>query len=187
MAGSSSRRIPGQPVISGDVEYVGFWARVGASIIDTILVMLVTAPLIYWVYGADQGASADVDINDLVAAVSAGDMPRLQFYLQSLTAELTTPKGPLDVLINWVLPAVAIIVFWLTRKATPGKMAVGANVVDAKTGEPISVGQAIVRYLGYYVSLFPLCLGLLWVAFDPRKQGFHDKLARTVVVRSKQR
>ncbi len=159
-------------MISEDLEYVGFWPRVGASIIDTILVLLVTAPLVSWIYGADP----DPDLNELLTA-----------DLQSLLAYLVTPKGPLDVLINWVLPAAVIIVFWLTREATPGKMAVGARVVDAKTGKAISVSQGIIRYLGYYVSIFPLLLGLLWVAFDPRKQGFHDKLAGTVVVRAKNR
>ena len=41
----------------------------------------------------------------------------------------------------------------------------------------------MIRYLGYYVSAIPFGLGLLWVAFDPRKQGWHDKMAGTVVVR----
>jgi len=60
-------------------------------------------------------------------------------------------------------------------------------VVDARTGGPLSVSQAILRYLGYFVSTIPLCLGLLWVGFDARKQGWHDKIAGTVVVRSKHR
>ena len=38
------------------------------------------------------------------------------------------------------------------------------------------------RYLSYIVSLLPLCLGFLWVARDARKQGFHDKIAKTVVL-----
>jgi uncharacterized RDD family membrane protein YckC len=36
----------------------------------------------------------------------------------------------------------------------------------------------IVRYLGYFVSSIPFGLGLFWVAFDARKQGWHDKMAR---------
>ncbi len=43
--------------------------------------------------------------------------------------------------------------------------------------------QLIGRYLGYYVSIFALGVGFLWVAFDPRKQGWHDKMAGTVVIR----
>ena len=162
-----------------NLEYVGFWPRVGAVIIDTIVVLLLTAPLISWIYGADE----QLDLNELLAM----DPESQPTYLRGLLTAMITPKGPLDVLISWVLPAIAIVVLWLTRSATPGKMAIGARIVDATTGNAISIRQGIVRYLGYYVSSFPLCLGLVWVAFDPRKQGWHDKLAGTVVVRAKNR
>jgi uncharacterized RDD family membrane protein YckC len=94
-------------------------------------------------------------------------------------------KGPADFLLQWVLPAVAIIVFWIARQATPGKMAIRAKIVDADTGAPMTRAQAIGRYLGYYVSLFGLGFGFFWVGWDKRKQGWHDKLAGTVVVRSR--
>jgi uncharacterized RDD family membrane protein YckC len=64
-------------------------------------------------------------------------------------------------------------------------MLLSLRVVDAKTGGSLSVGQSIARYLGYFVSVIPFCLGLIWVAFDSKKQGWHDKIAGTVVVRSK--
>jgi uncharacterized RDD family membrane protein YckC len=140
-----------------ELEYVGFWARVGASIIDTLLVMVICAPLLLWIYGADYWLSDEFI------------------------------KGPADVLINWILPAIAIVLFWIYRQATPGKMVISARIVDAKTGGKPTTGQLIGRYFGYYVSTIPLFLGLIWVAFDPRKQGWHDKLAGTVVVRSRVR
>ncbi len=96
-------------------------------------------------------------------------------------------QGPADFLINWLLPAIAVVVFWIYRQATPGKIAIGARIVDADTGGKPSTRQLIVRYLGYYVSMLPLMAGIVWVAFDPRKQGWHDKLAGTVVVRSRHR
>ena len=71
------------------------------------------------------------------------------------------------------------------RQATPGKMAIGAKIVDAKTGGNASTGQLIGRYFAYYVSILPLMLGIIWVGIDPKKQGFHDKLAGTMVVRSR--
>jgi len=144
-------------MIADDLEYVGFWPRVGASIIDTIIVMIITAPPLIWLYGWEYYTDIDRPLVD----------------------------GPGDFLISWLLPAVGIVWFWLRKEATPGKMAIGARVVDAVTGRAISARQGIVRYLGYFVSTLPLCLGLLWVAFDPRKQGWHDKLAGTVVVRSR--
>jgi uncharacterized RDD family membrane protein YckC len=73
------------------------------------------------------------------------------------------------------------VIFWIARSATPGKMLLSLKIVDAKTFGPITPGQAIGRYLGYYVSMFGLFLGIFWVGWDPRKQGWHDKLAGTVV------
>jgi uncharacterized RDD family membrane protein YckC len=62
-------------------------------------------------------------------------------------------------------------------------MAIRARIVDARTGQAPTTRQDLIRYFGYLLSVMPLGLGYLWVAFDPRKQGFHDKLAGTVVVR----
>ena len=64
---------------------------------------------------------------------------------------------------------------------TPGKMLLGLRVVQA-TGEPMTFGLAFLRWVGYIISKIAACLGFLWVAFDRRKQGWHDKIAGTVVV-----
>jgi uncharacterized RDD family membrane protein YckC len=87
------------------------------------------------------------------------------------------------VVINYFLPAIVVILFWVYKSATPGKMILGLKIVDARTGGIPSTGQLIGRYLGYYVSTIPLLLGLIWVGIDVRKQGWHDKLAGTVVIR----
>jgi len=55
--------------------------------------------------------------------------------------------------------------------------------VDATTGAPIGFGRAALRYVGFVVSILVCYIGLIWAAFDPRKQGWHDKVARTVVIR----
>ena len=97
----------------------------------------------------------------------------------------TLVMGPADFVINWLLPAAFVLALWIKLSATPGKMAVRAIIVDARTGGKPSTRQFIIRYLGYYVSMIPLFLGILWVGFDARKQGWHDKLAGTVVVQRK--
>ena len=75
-----------------------------------------------------------------------------------------------------------IVGFWRHCGATPGKLAVGLKVVDAQTGGRPSTGRLVVRVLCYVVSAIPLYLGFLWVAVDRRKQGWHDKIAGTIVV-----
>ncbi|MDR1994021.1 RDD family protein [Azonexus sp.] len=142
-----------------EFEYVGFWPRVGATIIDVIIIMIITVPLLVAIYGKSYFFA---DETPLIA-------------------------GWADFLISWVFPAVATILFWLHKQATPGKMAISARVVDAQTGNSLTVGQSIGRYFGYVIAMLPLFLGIIWVAFDPRKQGWHDKLAGTVVIRLKNR
>ena len=55
--------------------------------------------------------------------------------------------------------------------------------VRAIAGLDIGIGRAIGRFVGYLISSFVLSIGLIWAAFDPRKQGWHDKMASTFVVR----
>jgi uncharacterized RDD family membrane protein YckC len=66
-------------------------------------------------------------------------------------------------------------------------MAIGARIVDAETGEGVGIGTALIRYLGYFVSAIGLFVGFVWVGLDPRKQGWHDHMAGTVVVRKRDR
>lgn len=78
--------------------------------------------------------------------------------------------------------AAAVIGFWRYCGATPGKIAMDIKIVDAKTGGPPSTARLVVRFLCYFLSAAPLYLGFLWIAIDRRKQGWHDKIAGTVVI-----
>jgi uncharacterized RDD family membrane protein YckC len=86
-------------------------------------------------------------------------------------------------LIALLAIAAAVIGFWRYCGATPGKLALGLRIVDAKSGRPPTIGRLVVRFLAYFVSA-PFYLGFLWVAIDRRKQGWHDKIAGTVVINS---
>lgn len=134
------------------IKYAGFWVRVAAAIIDNILLLLVTMPLLYAVYGP------------------------AYFSLER------SSSGIFDILVSYILPIVAILLFWTYKQATPGKMLFSTKIVDAKTGDKPSLGQWVIRYIGYIPSTLILGLGLLWVGWDSRKQGWHDKMAGTVVV-----
>lgn len=66
--------------------------------------------------------------------------------------------------------------------ATLGKQAMGIKVVTA-SGQPIDYKTAALRYIGYIISGLALGLGFIWVLFDEKKQGWHDKIANTYVVK----
>jgi len=104
------------------------------------------------------------------------------FYGGEYFTSSSAVQGVSDVIINYIFPIFAIILFWVYKSATPGKMVFCVKIVDEKTGGKPSVKQCIIRYIGYYVSLIPLGLGFFWVAWDDKKQGWHDKMAGTVVV-----
>ena len=58
------------------------------------------------------------------------------------------------------------------------------NIRVARTdGSTLTVSGAVIRFVGLIVSFAVLFLGVIWVVFDSQKQGWHDKLARTYVVR----
>jgi uncharacterized RDD family membrane protein YckC len=64
---------------------------------------------------------------------------------------------------------------------TPGKSLLGVQVVSIE-GTSISFGTAFLRSVGYMVSSLVFCLGFIWIGFDKKKQGWHDKIAGTVVI-----
>ncbi len=139
------------------VEYVGFWLRVLASLFDTLLIIIMLVPII-------------IGVSSLLG------LSYVAFVYETST---------LSIIVQYVLPAIVVILFWVVKSATPGKSLIGAKIVDADSGTQPSTGQFVGRYLGYYIATIPLFLGLLWVGWDRRKQGWHDKLAGTVVVRGK--
>ena len=94
----------------------------------------------------------------------------------------TDARGVLGFVVNWVPLGGAIIAFWVMKGATPGKLAIAAAVVDADTHAPVDFWQALTRYVGYFISTLPVLAGLAWIGLDARKQGWHDKMARTVVI-----
>ena len=106
-------------------EYAGFWVRVGAFIVDSILFALIIFPLGFFIYG--------------------------EKYL-----ELDGPRyhGLVDFLISQGVPAIATILFWIYKNATPGKMVIHAKIVDATIGNTPSTNQCISRYFAYIVPPF---------------------------------
>jgi len=149
------------------VIYLGFWARFVAFLIDSTAATLILAPVTARVM--DEIVIADYDL---------ADQAELMLLLQRLTAQMS---------FDLLLMGTIFVLFWVFKNATPGKMLFRCVIVDAETLAPPSTAQNIVRYLCYYVSLIPLGLGFFWIGFDRRKQGWHDKIARTVVIKGRPR
>lgn len=142
-------------------RYAGFWRRLGATVIDNLILIPLLGVIGAWVFGSASAPALD-DFSP--AGIQAMEQQLLQQLLPlALTLALT-------------------VFFWVRFVGTPGKLLLHCHVVDAKTLAPLGVGQSVVRYIGYLISLLPFGLGFLWIALDPRKQAWHDKLAGSVVI-----
>ncbi len=146
------------------MTYAGFWIRFWASVIDTFVMLLLFVPLMISMYG----------LNSTSMEMSGDNM--------SYSASSYNLEGDGNFFLNYLLPAIVVMAFWVYKSATPGKMLTKLTIVDAKTGKKPTLVQFLLRYVGYFVSSIFL-LGFIWVAFDKRKQGWHDKIAGTVVVK----
>lgn len=154
-------------------RYAGFGMRMLASAIDTalsILIMLPAASIFYKIYG----------YNNIQQLLSRGDLAPADMSREQLIDFISYQL----VSFTWqnVIMAAAVIIFWIYRSATPGKILLKMKIVDAKTGGAPSTGQLVMRYLGYFISLLPLAIGFIWIYYDKKHQGFHDKIAGTIVI-----
>ncbi|MDP4599231.1 MAG: RDD family protein [Pseudomonadales bacterium] len=148
----------------GTLAYVGFRRRFMAFLIDSLFASILLYPLT-WLFTSP--------------ALSMGvDLTNAQQVNQMISGMLT------HLSIQTVLVGGVFVALWMRWGSSPGKMLLQCHIVDAHTGGPATTRQLVIRYIGYYLSLLPLGLGFFWIGLAPRKQGWHDMLANTLVVRT---
>jgi uncharacterized RDD family membrane protein YckC len=140
--------------MNGTSMYAGFWRRVAAWILDALILGVVTVPLSLALGGGnDIGADSSMNYSPAAQSISTA-LGWLYFALMESS----------------------------TKQATLGKMALGITVTDLE-GRRIGFGKATGRYFAKILSALILFIGFIMVAFTARKQGLHDILAGTLVVK----
>ena len=148
-------------------KFAGFWRRLVAYLIDSTIITIVffvlfMIAMMAFLFGSMSGNSSE------------------------WLADLMDPTRASSILIfTWIFYAAMTIAYFTyfhgTTGRTPGKMLLGLQVLSA-AGTPISFDIAFLRAVGYLVSGALFNIGFIWAAFDKRKQGWHDKIADTVVI-----
>jgi uncharacterized RDD family membrane protein YckC len=87
--------------------------------------------------------------------------------------------------LTFILGLAYYLYFWSSygHGQTLGKRALSIRVVKTD-GTELTLVDALIRYVGLIVSCIPVFIGVIWVAFDANKQGWHDKIAKTYVVKA---
>ena len=139
------------------VRLIGFGWRFAAILVDVIFILFITSALA-------------ITLSFLAWLIGAfrpyGDV---------------VPFTNLALILGILISVGYYTYFWTKSGQTIGKTVVGIKVVSAD-GSPLTWGQAFLRYVGYIVSSLLLSLGFLWVIMDKRRQGWHDKIAKTYVI-----
>ena len=146
------------------------------------------------VAGADYAAGATYAAATPAAAgyvAPLADMPRAGFWIRMAALLLDTilvgfamsllhPFGDFHIVVLAIYGAV----MWKLRGTTVGGIVFDLHVVRLD-GRPVDWETAIIRALGCFLSLAVVGLGFIWIALDDNHQAWHDKIAGTVVVRSR--
>ena len=107
--------------------------------------------------------------------------------VSSILASMTG-NGPSGTTSNGFSFLIGLAYFCYFWSAQGGGQTLGMRVLNLKVvrtdGSALTITQALIRYLGLFVSFICLAIGVIWVAFDADKQGWHDKIAGTYVVRT---
>ncbi len=128
-------------------EYAGFWIRVAASLLDSLIIIVIGFVIVLPV----------IMINEsLLSAMSFVLYPAYFLYYPIMESS--------------------------RHQATFGKKAVGLMVTNESL-EPISFMTALGRNLGKILSALILYIGYIMVAFTEKRQGLHDIISHTLVIK----
>jgi uncharacterized RDD family membrane protein YckC len=133
-----------------------------------------------------------VSVPDVPVGATTGELlPRAGFWIRLLATTLDLllvgmaaaflHRGFHWFLLLWTLYH---LTFWSWRGMTVGGMVLGLRVIRID-GQPMNIAVALVRLFASLFSLVPCGLGFVWAAWSPDKQSWHDKMAGTLVVKSR--
>ncbi len=142
-----------------NISYGGFWRRSVAFSIDKVILLIISLIVYY-----------------IGSRIMAPDYGLIDLFSPSVYTLLWSYYG-----VTIVLDMVYFTYFHGMTGQTPGKRLLGLRVIQ-KSGAPMTLGAAFLRWVGYLISKIFLYMGFIWVAFSRGKRGWHDIIAGTYVV-----
>lgn len=147
-------------VAAPTVAFTGFWRRFVSYILDAIIMWVVFGSL------------------ELMFGIKAWQLTPSPEEVSS-TMGLRMVFGVLSLASNWLY---FTMMESSKYQGTVGKIALSLRVTDLE-GNRISFGRANGRYWSKILSFFTLCIGFMMIGWTKKKQGLHDMIANTVVLR----
>jgi uncharacterized RDD family membrane protein YckC len=159
-----------QPVASPrshPVRLAGFFSRLIAFGLDLVFISVINLVVL-------------TGIGLIINFFFASNFERFP-VIQTVADTIIASSEILMALFGTFFGFIYFIFFWVISGFTPGKALLGLRVVRSD-GRPVNLGRAVLRLIAYLIAALPLFLGFIWILFDNRRQGWHDKIARTYVI-----
>ncbi len=157
-------------------KYASLNRRIIAASIDSVIASFTLEPFTVWFM------RKFYHMQDIAPSTIAKALENDNTAFSELFKLLVESGKIQEFSIEILLYLLANAICWKLWSATPGKLLLGIRIVDVKTDKPISDRQIILRLLGYIPACGFFFLGILWIGFNKRRQGWHDLIAGTAVI-----
>ncbi|MGA1843145.1 MAG: RDD family protein [bacterium] len=145
-----------------DLPRAGFWIRLLAFIIDLFCIGLIETVF-----------SWSITLGTITGARLLEMNPETMLDVRQFLTNIT-----------WIVIVALYFIYFHGRFGqTPGKRLLHLKVIRTD-GSPLGFTKAAERFIGYILSFLPLYVGFLLIAFSKEKQGLHDLIAKTFVIRT---
>lgn len=165
------------PKTEDGIALATFSDRLFASAFDTIIIMIFFGPAMLALSKLLHGGKTLHGVLQEIPEFQSGD------FAGAVGSSTYLWHFLLENLVNFSLMGVVVVYLWMYSSMTPGKWLLRMRIVDEKTYKKPTNKQFLVRYLGYIPATVPFGLGFFAIIWDKKKQGWHDKIAGTLVIK----
>ncbi len=167
--------------------FASFQDRLFASALDVGVIFIMFQDLLAWIsWNIYQQVDETIEMTVPENMRNAPAMEQFDFFVNQAFTSGFAQLWLLNSFIQSVIMGTLLVAVWVHFHTTPGKFIVGVKLAGKHgQGEP-SLHDYIRRYLGFYLSMPPLMLGFALLGFDKEKRAWHDRVAGTTVIYTKE-
>ncbi len=173
-----------KPKTEEEKRYPSFNTRMMAATVDLMIISLTLKPLVDYAFLQYRG-EPPLEMPELLGQLSTHKTSgeAIQEFVRVINETGFWDYWKAQMSWHSYVMGVYFILCWHFWSSSPGKILFRLSIVDSKTFKPISDLQSVLRVVGYVMSFLPLGFGIIWMAIDKKKRGFHDIFAGTVVMK----
>lgn len=165
------------------ILYSNFFARLFATMLDLVIIsiiltpiMTVAAQIVFMYFFGEFFIQQELEVKDIKVLMEASRTPE---FVEFANSGVFLRYIISLMIINAIFMAIYFISFWHLFSATPGKMIMRLKIVDSEDYSKPSLWRFTKRFIAYVTAI----IGMWSITWGNKKQAWHDKIAKTVVIK----